>query len=131
MVTHDAVLRTGYASALTRAFEDGRRILFSLPCYHMFGYVEGLRDLYVGGAIMPRIAFAAERYFAGIERHRATEILCVPTMTVALLESPRRRDHDLSSVSRASSRGAAPAPVWLWEQVARELGVNEISPATA
>ena len=42
MVTHDAVQRTGYASALTRAYEDGRRVLFSLPCYHMFGYVEGL-----------------------------------------------------------------------------------------
>src|SRR5205823_6580607 len=41
VVTHDAVLRTSYASALTRAYQDGRRILFSLPCYHMFGYVEG------------------------------------------------------------------------------------------
>ena len=42
LVSHDAVLRTAFASALTRAYEDGRRILFSLPCYHMFGYVEGL-----------------------------------------------------------------------------------------
>src|SRR5262249_11743241 len=50
MVTHDAVQRTAYASALTRAFEDGRRILFSLPCYHMFGYVEGLlAAMVVGG----------------------------------------------------------------------------------
>lgn len=127
MVTHDAVQRTGYASALTRAFEDGRRILFALPCYHMFGYVEGLvAAMFVGGAIVPRTAFSAADYFAGIERHRATEILCVPTMTVALLEHPDRRTRDLSSVFALLS-GAAPAPVWLWEKVRAELGITEIT----
>jgi fatty-acyl-CoA synthase len=126
-VTHDAVLRTGYASALTRAFEDGRRILFSLPCYHMFGYVEGLlAAMAVGGAIIPQTAFDPARYFAGIERHRATEILCVPTMTTALLEHPARTAHDLSSLTAILS-GAAPAPVWLWERVRADLGVTEIT----
>lgn len=127
MVTHDAVLRTAYASALTRAYEDGRRILFSLPCYHMFGYVEGLLSvLFVGGAIVPQTAFDPARYFAGIERHRATDILCVPTMTVALLDHPARTAHDLSSVFAILS-GAAPAPVWLWERVRADLGITEIT----
>jgi fatty-acyl-CoA synthase len=127
MVTHDAVLRTGYASALTRAYEDGRRILFSLPCYHMFGYVEGLLSaMFVGGAIVPQTAFDPARYFAGIERHRATDILCVPTMTVALLEHPARTRHDLSSVFGILS-GAAPAPIWLWERVRADLGITEIT----
>jgi fatty-acyl-CoA synthase len=126
-VTHDAVLRTAYASALTRAFEDGRRILFSLPCYHMFGYVEGLlAALMVGGAIVPQTAFDPARYFAGIERHRAGEILCVPTMTAALLAHPARTAHDLSSLSAILS-GAAPSPVWLWERVRADLGVTEIT----
>jgi fatty-acyl-CoA synthase len=49
VVTHDAVLRTSYGSALTRAYQDGRRILFSLPCYHMFGYVEGLLSVMFAG----------------------------------------------------------------------------------
>jgi fatty-acyl-CoA synthase len=127
MVTHDAVQRTGYASALTRAFENGRRILFSLPCYHMFGYVEGLlAAMFVGGAIIPRTAFSPADYLAAIERHRATEILCVPTMTVALLEHPDRHARDLSSVFAILS-GAAPAPVWLWEKVRGELGITEIT----
>jgi fatty-acyl-CoA synthase len=127
MVTHDAVQRTGYASALTRAFEDGRRILFSLPCYHMFGYVEGLiAAMFVAGAIVPRTTFAPADYLAGIERHRATEILCVPTMTVALLEHSDRHTRDLSSVFAILS-GAAPAPVWLWEKVRGELGISEIT----
>lgn len=126
LVTHDAVQRTAYASALTRAFEDGRRILFSLPCYHMFGYVEGLlAAMVVGGAIIPQTEFDPVRYFDGIQRHRATDILCVPTMSVALLEHPDRTSYDLSSLHAILS-GAAPAPVWLWERVRDELGVDEI-----
>ncbi|MFC5061796.1 class I adenylate-forming enzyme family protein [Actinomycetospora atypica] len=126
LITHDASQRTGYASALTRAFEDGRRILFSLPCYHMFGYVEGLMAaMMVGGAIIPQTAFDPGRYLEGIERHRATDILCVPTMTVALLEHPDVTTRDLSSL-RAILSGAAPAPVWLWEKVRDGLGVDEI-----
>ncbi|MEV4380686.1 AMP-binding protein [Streptosporangium sp. NPDC049644] len=126
MVTHDAVQRTAYASALSRAFEDGRRILFSLPCYHMFGYVEGLlAAMMVGGAIIPQTAFSPAGYFEGIERHRATEILCVPTMTVALLEHPDRLTRDLSSLFAVLS-GAAPSPIWLWERVRAELGVTEL-----
>jgi fatty-acyl-CoA synthase len=127
VVTHDAVLRTSYASALTRAYQDGRRILFSLPCYHMFGYVEGLLSvMFVGGAIIPRTTFSPADYAASIERHRATEILAVPTMTVALLEYPGLPGHDLSSLSAILS-GAAPAPVWLWQKVQAELGVTEIT----
>ncbi|MGQ4618604.1 AMP-binding protein [Nocardia sp. R7R-8] len=126
LITHDAVLRTGYASALTRAFGDGRRILFSLPCYHMFGYVEGLiAAMMVGGAVIMLPDFDATKYLAGIERHRADDILCVPTMTVALLEHPDRHRFDLSSLSAILS-GAAPAPVWLWQRVRDELGASEI-----
>jgi fatty-acyl-CoA synthase len=127
MVSHDAVLRTGYGSALTRAFEDGRRILFSLPCYHMFGYVEGLiAAMFVGGAIIPRLSFGPADYFASIERHQATEMLCVPTMTVALLEHPDRHTRELGSLFALLS-GAAPAPAWLWEKVRDELGVTELT----
>ncbi len=127
MVTHDAVQRTAYASALTRAFEDGRRILFSLPCYHMFGYVEGLlATMFVGGAIVPRTAFSPADYFASIERHAASEMLCVPTMTVALLEHPDRHTTDLSSVFALLS-GAAPGPAWLWRKVEEDLGITEIT----
>ncbi len=127
VVTHDAMQRTAYSSALTRAFEDGRRILFSLPCYHMFGYVEGLLSvMYVGGAIIPRTAFSPADYFAGIEQHRANDILAVPTMTVALLEHPDRITRDLSSL-RSILSGAAPAPPWVWDRAREELGLTEIT----
>ncbi len=126
LVSHDAVLRTAFASALTRAYEDGRRILFSLPCYHMFGYIEGLLSAsFVGGAVIPQLSFSAEGYFAGIQRHRATDMLCVPTMAVAMIGHPSRSDYDLSSLT-AILCGSAPAPIWLWERIESEFGVSEI-----
>lgn len=126
LTSHDGVLRTAYASALTRAFEEGRRILFSLPCYHMFGYVEGLLSvMFAGGAVILQPTFSAEAYFRGIERHRATDVLCVPTMAVAMAESPLRTQYDLSSLT-AILCGSAPAPIWLWQCIERDFGVNEI-----
>ncbi len=126
MIRHDAAQRTAFASALTRAFEDGRRILFSLPCYHMFGYVEGLlAAMVVGGAVILQPKFDAAEYLRGIEQHRATDILCVPTMTVAILEHPDVKKFDLSSLTAVLS-GSAPGPAWLWQKVESVLGVTEI-----
>jgi fatty-acyl-CoA synthase len=126
MVTHDAVQRTGYASALTRAYEDGRRVLFSLPCYHMFGYVEGLLSvMFVGGAIIPQTTFSPVGYLNGVQQHGATDILCVPTMAVAIIEHPDLKQYDLSTLN-AILCGSAPAPVWIWEKFRDDLGISEI-----
>ena len=111
---------------LTRAYEDGRRILFSLPCYHMFGYIEGLLSvMFVGGAIIPLTTFTAEGYLAGIQRHRASDILCVPTMVVGMVESAARERYDLGSLN-AMLCGSAPAPIWLWRRIEEDFGVREI-----
>ncbi len=127
MITHDGIQRAAYSSAYTRAFEDGRRVLFSLPCYHMFGLVEGLLAvMYVGGAIIPRTAFSPADYFDAIETHLANDILAVPTMTIALLEHPDRLTRDLSSL-RAILSGAAPAPTWVWDRARTELGITEVT----
>jgi fatty-acyl-CoA synthase len=126
LVSHDAVQRTAFASALTRAYEDGRRILFSLPSYHMFGYVEGLLSvMFVGGAVILQTSFNPVECLRGIEEHGATDLLCVPTMAVALLECDERDTYSLDSL-QAILCGSAPAPVWLWEKVQEKFGVNEI-----
>ncbi len=110
LVTHDAVQRTAYATALTRAFQDGRRVLFSLPCYHMFGYVEGLLStMLVGGAVIMQTRFDPGEYLRAIEQHRADDMLCVPTMTVALLEHPDR-PHPRPLLARRPACRAPPRP---------------------
>jgi fatty-acyl-CoA synthase len=92
----------------------------------MFGYIEGLLSvMFAGGAIIPQTTFGAEGYFAGIERHRASDILCVPTMAVAMIESAARERYDLGSL-KAILCGSAPAPAWLWRRIEGDFGVSEI-----
>ena len=114
ILTHDMVLRTAYASAYTRAFEDGRRILFALPMYHVFGYIECLvACAFAGGAIVPRVVFDAQQMLEAAERHRASEIVCVPTMTLKLIEVARTRGFDPSHlVAFFNSGGVSPPAIW-------------------
>jgi fatty-acyl-CoA synthase len=126
MLTHDALLRSAYGSAWTRAFQDGRRIVFALPLYHVFSYVEGLlAALFAGGAIIPQTAFDPAGTLLAVERHLADEALFVPTMTIAVLEAARSSQYDVGSLDAVMS-AAAPAPVRLWRAVREELGVREV-----
>lgn len=120
-LTHDMVLRSAYGSAYHRAFDDGWRISFALPLYHVFGYVEGmLAAMFVGGAIAPLRLFNPKTVLAVIEEHRINEVLFVPTMTVAVVDQAAKAEYDLSSLQSVFS-AAAPAPVWLWERVLSQL----------
>ena len=124
--THDNLLRMAYATAYHRAFEDGRRILFALPLYHAFGLVEGLlAATIVGGAIVPQLVFDAGATLDAIARHRVTEALLVPTMSLALVEHPRAGLVDTSSLHSVLA-GSAPTPVHVWQTLKAKLGVAEL-----
>lgn len=114
MLTHDMMLRTAFGSAWGRAFEDGRRILFSLPLYHVYGYVEGLLAcMFVGGAIVPQTKFDAVQTLEGIESYQATDVLLIPTMTLSLIDELKKTPRSLRSLhSVISSGGRAPASIW-------------------
>ena len=127
MLSHDMMLRTAFGSTYGRAFEDGRRILFSLPMYHVYGYVEGLlAALFVGGAIVPQLKFDAADTLRGITRHRATDVLLIPTMTLALLDELKARPHDLSSLHSVLSSGGR-SPATIWQQIIDLLRPQEIT----
>lgn len=127
MLTHDMMLRAAYASAYARAFEDGRRILFSLPLYHVFGYVEGLlAALCAGGAIVLQMKFDAAATVDGIVRHRASDVLLIPTMTLAVIEDQKRSRRPLPSLRAVLSSGGK-APAYLWEAIREWLGPVEIT----
>jgi fatty-acyl-CoA synthase len=126
ILTHDMLLRTAYASAYTRAFQDGRRIFFALPLYHVFGYVEALLPvLFVGGAVIPHATFDPGATLRAIDAHRADEAMFVPTMTMAVIDELHAGRYDLSSLSAVFS-SAGQSPVRIWRQIRDELGVAEI-----
>ena len=126
MLSHDMILRAAYASAYTRAFEDGRRILFSLPMHHVFGYVECLiATTFVGGAILPHVVFDARKMLDAARSHRATEMVCVPMMTLKLLGVARQHGFDGSSLLAMFNSGGASPPT-IWRDIRELLGAREI-----
>jgi fatty-acyl-CoA synthase len=124
--THDNLLRAAYAGAYHQAFQQGRRAVFSLPLYHSFGLVVGLLSgLIAGGSIVPLLKFEPDAILRAIERHKATFLMGVPTMTIALMEQARTQPYDLSSLTAIHS-AAAPTPSWVWRQIQQALGCDEI-----
>lgn len=125
--SHDNLLRSSFSIAHHRAYEDGRRILFALPLYHAFGLVVGvLACQWAGGAIIPQTQFDPVATFAAIARHRASDALFVPTMSIALIDHPAAQTHDLSSLFSVLI-GAAPTPARTWQQIIATLGLSEVS----
>jgi fatty-acyl-CoA synthase len=126
MLTHDMILRAAYASAYTRAFEDGRRILFALPMYHVFGFVECLiASTFVGGAIVPQLSFDARKMLDAARSQRATEMVCVPMMTLKLLDVARQYGFDGSDLLAMFNSGGASPPA-IWRDIRELLGAREI-----
>lgn len=126
-LTHDMLTRTAFGSAYARAFEESRRIVFSLPLYHVFGYVEGMLAVpFVGGAIIPQLKFEAHATLSAIERHRATDALLIPAMSLAIVDAARERGYDLSSWRSALASGGR-APERLWNDLFSVLGLEEVT----
>ncbi|MBN9742716.1 acyl--CoA ligase [Amycolatopsis sp. A1MSW2902] len=126
LLTHDALQRTSYGSAYCRALDDGNRVVFALPCYHLFAYEHAVQaSLFVGGAMLPQPKFEPVHYFRAIEQHQVVDVLGVPTMSIALVEHPERERYDLSSL-RSMLSGSAVAPPWLWDRIRHDLGITEL-----
>ena len=126
LLRHDAVVRVAYACAYTHAFRDQRRILYALPIYHVFGYIEGLiASLFVGGAVRIHASFDADTMLREVTTYQIDELMCVPAMTSALLDAARTGDYDLTSLRTMFTSGAAHAP-GMWQDIYDLLGVEEI-----
>lgn len=129
MLSHDMVLRAAFSSALTRGFEDGRRIQFALPMYHVFGYVEcWIAAVFVGGAIIPHASFDAAQMLDWAELLGASDMVCVPVMTAALVAEARIRGFASPALRAVFNSGGA-SPPSIWADIREVLGAREIHTA--
>ena len=127
MLTHDMLLRAAYGSAYSRAFVTRQRILFSLPLYHVYGYVEGLlAALQVGGAVVIQEQFDPDTTLQAIDRYKVDDVLLIPTMTLALLEQLKSKEYPLSSLKSMLSSGGK-APEKIWEDIYQAFGAIEVT----
>ena len=126
MLTHDMLLRCAYSTCISRAIEKGRATFAPLPFYHCFAIVEGILAMsFVGGSLISAPVFTPLSALEMMEKYKANDLLCVPTMLVPLLNHPKLKDFDLSNLF-AMWCGAAPAPAHVWQRAVDELGLTEI-----
>jgi len=124
--THDMELRSAYGSAYTRAFEDGRRILFALPLNHCFAYIEGLiAVMFVAGTVIVQATFDPAASLAAIEQYQVGEALFVPTMSLAVVAAARSSSYDVSCLHSVMSAASA-APASLWSELGKLLEVEQL-----
>lgn len=129
MLSHDMVLRAAFSSALTRSFEDGRRIQFALPMYHVFGYVEcWIAAVFVGGGIIPHAHFDAAQMLDWAALLEASDMVCVPVMTSALIAEARARGFASPALRAVFNSGGA-SPPSIWADIREVLGAREIHTA--
>jgi len=127
MLTHDMMWRSAYASCISRAFENGRRIFVPIPLFHAFGYVEGLLAAgLVGGAVIPQVKFDVAEALRLMSDGKANDILCVTAIAENLVNSPDLKNYDLSKL-RSMYCAGTPVPKWTWEKLQTDLELSELN----
>jgi long-chain acyl-CoA synthetase len=87
------------------------KVLVVLPLFHIFGLTFiMLLSLATGEELVMHIRFDADRVLADVQRKKVTVFSGVPTMFTALVNHPKIREFDLSSLRLVAS-GGAPLPV--------------------
>jgi HIP---CoA ligase len=102
------------------------RYLVVNPFFHSFGYKAGIVvALLTGATLVPQAVFDVTETFGLIETEHITVLPGAPAIYQAMLESPERKKHDLSSL-RLAVTGAATVPVTLVERMQTEMGFDTV-----
>ncbi len=114
------------------------RMLAILPFFHVFGMTVVMNlGLYIGGAVILVPRFEVNQFLKTLQKSRPTIFPGVPTIYVALVNHPRIRSFDLSSI-RYCITGSAPMPLEVLRTfehltggtIIEGYGLTEASPVT-
>lgn len=102
---------------------DDRYLVVS-PFFHTYGYKVGIvACLLTGATLYPMATFDTDRALALIAEERISVVPGATAIFHSLLESPRFRETDTSSL-RLANTGASVVPVALVERMQHELGFD-------
>jgi len=127
-LSHHNILTNGASVAEVLDYTEGDRVCVPVPMYHCFGTVAGTMACVASGAAMvyPAESFEPDATLTAVAEERCSSIYGVPTMFIAMLESPRLSELDLSSL-RTGIMAGAPCPVEVMKRVVSEMHAAEIT----
>ena len=122
----------------SRSYHGEETILAVLPFFHSYGLSSSvLMGFALGATLVLHHRFRPQSVIRLIEEHRPTVFLAVPAMLAALNKDLREKKHDLSSLQRVISGGAALPQKIADEfhsvsgaQIVEGYGLSEASPVT-
>ncbi len=140
VLTHKNLVANVYQTrAWLTDFQEGKEVTLSvLPFFHSYGMTTCLNlSLVFGGSLILVPRFDLNEILKLIDKEKPTLFPGVPTMYVAIINSPEISKYDLSSI-KACISGAAPLPVEVQSQfekltggkLVEGYGLSESSPVT-
>ena len=143
MLTHRNLLANALQTAewvLQGKVDEGprHRIMGVIPFFHVYGMTTVMNlAIAIHGTMILLPRFNVDDVLKAVARYKPTMFPGVPTMYVAILNHPRLRQYDFSSIESCVS-GAAPLPLEVQERFERltggslveGYGLTEASPVT-
>jgi fatty-acyl-CoA synthase len=127
-LTHRNILNNGFFVGEAIRTSDADRICIPVPLYHCFGMCMGNLNCVSHGAaaIYPSRGFEALATLKAVESEKCTSLYGVPTMFIALLDHPRFREFDLSSL-RGGIMAGSPCPIAIMRRVVEQMHMREVT----
>ncbi|WP_053154603.1 AMP-binding protein [Pseudomonas sp. Pf153] len=126
-LSHHNILNNGYMVGESLGLTANDRLVIPVPLYHCFGMVMGNLGCMTHGSTMiyPNDAFDPLLTLTTVAEEKATALYGVPTMFIAMLDHPERRELDLSSLRTGIMAGAT-CPIEVMRRVISEMHMAEL-----
>lgn len=110
MLSQANVMANAQHGIMTMHFDDRDTWIHATPMFHLADAWASWTITWVGGRHVYLRDFTPTGYLAALQEHRVSVSLLVPTMINAIVNDPRVREFDLSTL-RLLAFGASPMPV--------------------
>jgi fatty-acyl-CoA synthase len=127
-LTHRNILNNGFFVGEAIRTTPADRICIPVPLYHCFGMCMGNLNCVSHGAtaVYPGRGFDALATLQTVESEQCTGLYGVPTMFIAMLDHPRFREFDLSSL-RGGIMAGSPCPIAVMRRVVEQMHMREVT----
>ena len=127
-LTHRNILNNGFFVGEAIRTGCGDRICIPVPLYHCFGMCMGNLNCLTHGAtaVYASRGFDPLATLQCVESERCTALYGVPTMFIAMLDHPRFKEFDMSSL-RGGIMAGSPCPIAVMHRVVDQMHMPEVT----